>query len=617
MFWQKNRQSLLQAHVSHQRLVECLDQASPTTEVELIATQDDDYTLLHRGVPLHALAGAHKEATRIAAEQCRPALGRAHLVLGIGLGYLMQAVYQRSPGQIIIYEPNASLLKFVLDNVDLTELLDSRRVLVATNTEDLLHLLSPLVAWEDPLDILVTPGYAQLLATEIPALMNRLFALVDERVRDYKTGRHFHWQWIQQFFRNLPSIRQTMPFNALACAFAGKPALIIGRGPSLDAALEDIRALSETMVLIAVGGALRTLCAAGITPHFAVFYDANGMREQLSGLPEAYLRSIRFLLSPFTEPCCFSAPAHSKILYFPQSGEALAQWLYTANPQLPDMPLKPLMLEGGGTVSLVAMQAALAMQCNPVVLIGQDLAFPNNQVYAGGIPLAMDEQGRLSLEKSETLYAAPEAVGTVEGQDGRPLPALKAYAGFIRHFERIAAAESHIRFFNASMGGARINGYELSSLKALQAELPVCDAAEAISGILGSLPDRSSHHSTASVRLGLSRLKQAVQQAIELHEKALDAHADASHINRLIYDLLNNNPFISHSLMFEMMAAQRHYNPNAATAEEIEANRALLHDNTRQCRDRLREQLLPLLIEAECRLLEVDNELAPCDLASS
>ncbi|MCE3234171.1 MAG: hypothetical protein K0Q50_351 [Vampirovibrio sp.] len=608
MFWQNNRQALLQAHSGHQELVERLDHIAPTSEVELIATQDEDYTLLFRGIPLHASTGAMQEARQIVSRQCRPALGRAHLVLGMGLGYLLQAVYQHSPGQIVIYEPDVSLLKFVLENVDLTEFIESRRVFLATTPAELLNWLNPLVAWEDPLDILITQGYATLMANEIPGLMAQLFALVDERVRDYKTGQYFHWQWIRQFFQNLPYIGQANSFSQFNGAFQDKPALIIGRGPSLDAGLEAIRALGDSMILIAVGGALRTLWQAGITPDFAVFYDASGMQEQLQGLPESYLSPIHFLLSPFTEPCCFTAPAESKVVYFPQSGEAFAQWLYASS----GAAVSPSMLEGGGTVSLVALQAALAMQCNPVVLIGQDLAFPNDQVYAGGTPLQMDSEGRLALPKSETLYAAAEAMGTVEGQDGQPLPALKAYAGFIRHFERIAQANPTIQLINASIGGAKIQGYALQPLTSmLNAFQPWKPAVTEVCNALG-LGDAVQAQSAIELRPALAQLKQAVQLAIDLHEQALANPADESRLNRLIYELLQEHYFISHCLMFEMMSAQRNYNPNATTPQEIEANQALLSRNTQQCRDLLRNQLLPLILDAECRLMVAENSSTAC-----
>jgi len=603
MFWETNRQALLQAKPSQQALQTALEKVAPTSDIELIATEDEDYTLLYRGVPLHAVSGALKEAREISGAQCRPGLGRVHLVLGIGLGYLMEAVYRQSPGNIVVYEPDAALLRFVLDNVDLTEYLASGRITLATSPGELLETLHPLMAGEDPLDILITQGYAVLLAPNIPPLMEQLFALADERLRDYRTGKHFHLQWIRQFFQNLPYFPQTIPFEALADRFPNRPALIVGRGPSLDGALEAIRYHAGSMVLIAAGGALHRLNDAGIIPDFAVFYDANGMREQLHGLPDSFLSQITFLVNAFTEPCCFIAPSQNKVLFFPQNGEALAEWLKDCQSFGETTPLdKPLLLEGGGTVSLVALQAALAMRCNPIALVGQDLAFPGNRVYAGGIPLTTDEQGRMALPQSETLYTAPEALTTVTGQSGEPLPALKAYAGFIRHFERIAAAHPETRLLNASLGGAKLNGYALTSIEKLAKDFPRIEKT-AFPPLLESTTGQATlSFSALALRTGLTRLKDTLQQAIRLHMEILENHTDNSPARRELFEFLNAHPLVSHCLMFEMMDTQRQYDPNAASPEAIARNRQLLRQNTQQCLNLLQNQLLPWVLEAEQQL---------------
>ncbi len=604
MFWETNRQALLQAKPSQLALLAALEKVAPTSDIELITTEDEDYTLIYRGIPLHAASGALKEAREISNSQCRPGLGRVHLVLGMGLGYLMEAVYQQSPGNIVVYEPDASLLRFVLDNVDLSEYLSSGRIALATSPGELLKTLHPLMAGEDPLDILVTQGYAAVLAPAIPSLMEQLFALADERLRDYQTGQHFHLQWIRQFFQNLSYFPQAIPFEALAERFPNRPALIIGRGPSLDGALEAIHAHAGSMVLIAAGGALRRLHEAAIVPDFAVFYDANGMREQLHGLPDSFLGQIIFLVNVFTEPCCFTAQAKSKVLFFPQNGEAMAEWL--KNCQSIGENSKSLLLEGGGTVSLLALQAALAMRCNPVALVGQDLAFPGNRVYAGGIPIATDAQGRMALPQSETLYTAPEALTTVTGQNGEPLPALKAYAGFIRHFERIAAAHPETRLLNASLGGARLDGYALTTIEALAKDFPPIEKTA-----FPPLRESPAEQATASLsdlalRTGLTRLKNTLQQAIRLHKEILENHTDASPASRELFEFLNAHPLVSHCLMFEMMDTQRQYDPNAASPEAIARNRQLLRQNTKNCLDILQNQLLPWVLEAE-QQLTTDN----------
>jgi hypothetical protein len=618
MYWNVNAQALKHAHPGTANWLEALAQTPAAQDAQLLQTAAGDFSLYYRGTYLHSLNGAVREAGEATQKGCKPAIGRAHLIMGLGLGYLLEAVYQRSPGNIVVYEPDLSLLKFVLENVDLSEYLASGRVYLTTDTSETLSALHPFIACEDPLDVLALPGQAQRMSREIPPFMEALFQWVEDRVRNYKTGLHFHQQWTRQFFENLPYFAQVAPFSTLKAQYEGKPALIIGRGPSLDRAIPELAALADSVTLIATGSTLHRLHQADITPDIAVFYDPNGMQEQLHGLPEAYLRHITFCISPFTQSAVFAAPSCAKVLCFPQSGEAFAQWLAESKPQAvsPTEALPVLTVEGGGTVSLIAMQIAQALHSSQIILIGQDLAFPNNQAYAGGIAVQQDEQGRLALNKRDNLFTAPEAMTTVTGQDGQSLPALKAYASFIRHFEKLAVENARqpqpTPLYNASLGGAAIQGYEL---KPLSDFLGIFKSCKPISEehFTNQQPNKTDKAMEA-LRYSLSHLQQAIREAIRLHEATLTEtkpNAQQS-ANQTLFDFLNRHPLISHFLMFEMMSAQQRYNPNAALPEEITANQALLRQNTLNCIEILKNEILPQVITAERRLETSLHSSAPC-----
>jgi len=103
--------------------------------------------------------------------------------------------------------------------------------------------------------------------------------------------------------------------------------------------------------------------------------------------------------------------------------------------------------------------------CTDIALIGQDLAFPDNQVYAGGQEVIVNDNGMLDIPASDTLISRPMTMATVMGQEGQFLPTLRSYLGFVRQFESMAqdlGSEYHL--YNASLGGARIEGFELCPL---------------------------------------------------------------------------------------------------------------------------------------------------------
>jgi hypothetical protein len=615
MFFEQNAQALLQADKIHAPLVARLRETAPTEDYQVYETGDGYCTLRYRDVYLHSAESPLKEVAQVLATQCTPGHDRLHVILGLGMGYLLDEVFRASAGHIVVYEPDLPLLRFVLDNVNLTALLGSGRIWLVDTQVDLLGQIRRDLYRQYQLDMMVLRGHAHLLAGEIPTLMAHITELEMDRIYDAKTGRAFHFQWLNQFLGNLPEFANLDTLDDLYGRYQGKPALVISRGPSLDAALNDIRELSGSTVLIAVGGAVRRLWEAGIIPDFAVFYDANGLQEQLHGIPAEVLAQITFLISPFAQRCIFEAPAREKRLFLGQNNAQLADWLDAA------LGRKHQRLDGGGTVSIIGFQAALAMGCNPVTLVGQDLAFPNNQAYAGGITVQQDAEGRLALTPSETLYAEPETMATTLGQNGETLPTLKAYTSFIRHLEELAhknAQNEHpVSLYNASIGGAHLEGFTLRALADLTSEFPTTwkQVAELHGVSYYSLPFSKgltapqSEERRLALQKGLLNLKAELQEASALMEQLSAALQNPNlppqqgltliqTTNRQLNDFIGQHPFVGYWLMFEMIDFREGISRMTSTTEFIQQGFPALLNMLNNSQDIIRQKALPWVEQA-------------------
>jgi hypothetical protein len=619
MYFEKNAQALIQADAAHQLMLAQLQQCPLVSEADLtlFQTEDGQYSMQYRDVLLHDPTSPLQEAQKAFETCCKSGVDRVHLLLGIGLGYALDELYTRSPGQIIVYEPHLELLRFTLENVELSEIFASGRVRFATNHFDLLNLLLPRIYSDYELDILTLQGYATLLAAEIPVLVHKIKNLITDWARDYRTVKRFHPLWMERFFENYASFAHLDTIERLFNRFPDKPALVISRGPSLDSALEDIRAMQDAMVLVSVGSAVRRLWEGGITPDFAIFYDANGMQEQLEGIPTEALEKITFILCPSTQRCCYESPARGKMVFFSQNGKQMCDWM--------DQTLHKshLRLDGGGTVSLIALQLAQVMGCSPIILAGQDLAFPNNQAYAGGIPLQVDEQGNLALTRTETLYAEPEAMTMVQGQNGEMLPALTAYTGFIRHFEALAAKEAAkprpAELYNASIGGAHLEGYPLKALS----EFRGCFPAWKIPFALDEAPSLSPALKAERQRFlkqSLYALKKDLQEMVSLcAELSRDLPAEDSNpdtLETLVWDrsqhffkFTQEKKFISFLAMFEIVPYRHQFKAFAQADTFNPGIRGEFIVAMERCSALLNETYLPWIENAEQELtrLEADH----------
>lgn len=603
MFWKKNTQALLKHHPHHEALLKKLKNVTAPDDLAPYETAEGDIGVVFNGLPLHSPKGAKLEAQQEVKTNCRPALDRTHLILGLGLGYLLEETCKRSPGPIVVYEPHLPLLKFVLENVDLSDYFGQRRVRLVTDIPTLLEIVTPLLVCFEPIDFLSSGAYALLLQGQMGELMGKLANLIDDRKRDYRTARYFHNQWIKQFFENLPHVADCFDMTHLQGKGKGKPALVISRGPSLDAALPAIKQLENQAVLVAVGGALHHLYKYGITPDFATFLDSRGMKEQLHGLPDSYLKNITFLLSNFTQPICYEQDVAAKVRYTLLSDRPFAEWLSKQEPRIQNYRL----LDGCGTVSHIALQTAMLMDCDPVVLIGQDLAFPNDQVYAGGEKLETNGKGVMTLKKRENLFTGPSQMATVEGQNGETLQTLASFKGFIRFFEKTATTNQQKArpqtLYNASLGGAKINGYELRAMETFVGEWQDFRTPDWLSKQL-TFPDGYRKKTLEKLQTKLRKLKADLYECVGLLDQLIVEGVDTPN-NPQLNRFIANHYLISHFLVLDMIDTRQRYNPAAESPEEIQKNRDGMREGYKQNRKLLHDDILPWVIQCETKVIEM------------
>lgn len=603
MFWKKNTQALLKHHPHHEAIIKQLKNVPMPENLDPYETQAGDIGIVYNNIPLHAMTGATLEAQNEVQHNCRPALDRVHLLLGLGLGYLLEATFKASPGIIVIYEPHLPVLKFVLDNVDLSEYFAQRRVRLVTTLPSLIEILTPLLVCFEPIDFLSSGGYALLMKDTIVDVMHQLANLVEDRKRDYRTARYFHNMWIKQFFENIPHAAECFDMTALAGKGKGKPALVISRGPSLDAALPYIKQLENQVVLVAIGGALSHLYKAGITPDFATFLDSRGMKEQLFGLPQSYLDQIIFLMSGFTQPVCYEQQVAAKIRYTLQSDRAYAEWLSKTEPRIHELKL----LDGCGTVSHIALQTAMLMDCDPVVMIGQDLAFPNNQVYAGGVEVKTNGKNVLTLDAREDLFTGPCAMSPVAGQNGETLQTLAAFKGFIRFFEKTARANDQktkpLKLYNASLGGAKIDGYELRAMKEFVGEW---QDFRTEGWLLDQLkhPPEYRQKTLEKLQTKLRKLKAEVQEGVEILDRVIvEGYDQPNHPELRRY--IAGHYLISHFLVLDMIDVRQKYNPRPQTPEEANNSSEVMREGYKRHRKFMHDEILTWITNAETKVLQM------------
>ena len=364
--------------------------------------------------------------------------GNASVLLGFGLGYLARELAKKMEKKhvIIICELDPAVLKTALRQVDLSAVLDSDCIKILTGSDiplqDWIHKLSTQCMTAQVDVILYVPS-AQLEPQEYEQLRDvaqkEHRALILNRNTVLKAGQLM----MESILLNFPDVLRSAGVKRLENLFQGRPAVLVAAGPSLERNVHLLRELQGRAVIIAVDTALRLLLPLGIKPDIVTTIDFNQVNYQkfanvpidsdisLVYHPGGYFESIR----AFRGPMFTSSRVSNRI----------PNWLMQYVDDKGQVP-------SGTTVAHLSFFLARHMGCDPIVFIGQDLAFPKKQVHASDLSL---------------WHINTEEMESIEDIFGDPVGSMTSFKHAIYHFEK-AFKETQATIIDATEAGAKKQG---------------------------------------------------------------------------------------------------------------------------------------------------------------
>ncbi len=230
------------------------------------------------------------------------------------------------------------------------------------------------------------------------------------------------------------------PLNSLTeykDLYKNKPVLIVATGPSLNKQLPLLEKYKDLFVIIAADPAVPILKKHGVVPQFVVSIDPK---------KRPYWKHNE--LDPETTfvievGCCPDVAWSSNHKYLVTSCHKDVFRLLT------DLGAAPSYLLTGGSVTTTAFSLAQHMGANPIILIGQDLAWTDGKDHADGY---------VSQYSREQLEARHAKGFEIEGYDGKPVRTERQLLYYKTWFEQRIALMPDRLIVNATEGGARIEG---------------------------------------------------------------------------------------------------------------------------------------------------------------
>lgn len=455
-------------------------------KIELKEADSNDVNLIYNNIPFHNCTNPQQEASMVINNVQNLSSKSITIILGLGLGYLFRRTHINSQGRIIVYEPNLDILRLTLELVDFSVELSDKRVFIANSKTELIKLLSETYAHKDILNFITLNSSKELYNNELEYFKNNFSEIQTHLESNFACLFNNAQLWLEEGIKNIPEFINSYEISALKDKLHNKPAIIVAPGPSLDKNLDIIKQYQDKTMIFCVSTAYKTLYKNNIIPDFVVFIDAQDCNKVVNNLP---LDNTNIILQSITNNNTYKIPSENKFVFF-SNNDLLSRWLSEkTNLSIKDYETK-------GTVSYCAMYSAFIAGCNPLILIGQDLAYTDGQCYSSStaygdmLKCIFDESEQkfkfeiCNLEKfafywgfndieefkknkDYCLSAMPFQIVSTKGQDGEILPTELNYSAFIKYFEEFAQEEcnNQVELINSSTGGAQIDGFKNIPLK--------------------------------------------------------------------------------------------------------------------------------------------------------
>jgi len=381
------------------------------------------------------------------------------LFYGIGLGLHVQEFMRKYPAvPFSLYEPCQAVFQTYLNYGFLSKLplKNLKNIYLEQQENDVeLNLFDLLSTVVNKRVLLVTlPCYERVFKDKFDSFISMFKEIVLTKRVSLNTNFAFEKRWTINSLSNLPYVVETP--NILRDVdkqfFAGKPALIVAAGPSLEEEIDNIRNIKENGLayVFAVGSAINALLAHEIYPHAACTYDPTTLNSRVfEKVVEGGISEIPLIFgSSVGYETLINYPGR-KLHMLTSQDSVTPYFLKKNNSESLDI------VHDAPSIAVITLELLLKLSCNPIILVGQNLA------YKGGMLYSREINNIRSAEMTNEEQLTAIKVADVHGNQ------VSTNDGFNRMrqgFESFISANPQCEIINTTKGGAKIAGASFVTL---------------------------------------------------------------------------------------------------------------------------------------------------------
>jgi hypothetical protein len=374
-------------------------------------------------------------------------------VSGFGCGYYIEELINQfnKDSRVVILENRLDILKEVMKYRDLTNIFGSENIVIfdGTNSDYFINMKQQLKAINymallaGNIDFFEMPvlqekyenAYKEF-QTKFISLMRYLAKVMGNAPGDSLIG-------IENIFKNIEILLRSQNLETIT-EYQNKPAVCVAAGPSLDKNIDVLKEYQNEVLIIAADTILERLIDEDIIPDivgvlergekpykyfFEELFNNNKLPPEVTLVGEGVMHK---------ETC--NRLQGKKVI-------TLRDTVYSESWFVRNIS-GVTGYDAGNSVATLNFSTALSLGCDPIILVGQDLAFgQNGERHTGGTGYDSNIERKISEQE----------IVEVEGYYGGKVKARKVWWQFKQWFE-YKIEETGVKCIDATEGGAYIEG---------------------------------------------------------------------------------------------------------------------------------------------------------------
>ncbi|HHV76120.1 MAG TPA: motility associated factor glycosyltransferase family protein [Syntrophothermus lipocalidus] len=375
---------------------------------------------------------------------------RMAVFLGVGLGYELNYFLREIAGvqrteHILIIEKDPLMFRELLKLADITKLLQEERFhfLVGVAPEQMYVRLRAFLNERQRFQYLkaMNPVYhPSSLALAKDYYLKALKILREAAVHEiinYGNSPHDSLVGVANMLANVVEIAKNPGINLLYGRFRNKPGIVVATGPSLNKNKHLLKGLEDRALIVAADASLRVLIDMGVKPHLVTSLErVLPTVKLLEGFTKEQVEDVYLAACPVVRPEMYEVYPGPRVIVYRDFDHF--RWV----------GIERGILRIQQSAGNMAFKVAEALGCDPIILIGQDLAYARDgRTHASGT--VYGERQAVAARRDDLLE--------VMGNDGQPILTNQTWYSFLKGYEVDLAGYKGL-CINSTEGGAYIQG---------------------------------------------------------------------------------------------------------------------------------------------------------------